>query len=128
MRQVIVTLLCAAAAAWSLAAIARPVVDGRLQVETTKDGKYVVDSNKLGKAEFFGVVGDFVETKKITGIVLIKSERASDEQKHIIAITATTQHIDAFADQDGKIVPLVDPAPSKVEAAPALDAAAPAAH
>ena len=48
----------------------------------------------MGKAEFFGYVGDFVDSKKITGILLLKGDKATDEQKHVVAITAQTQHID----------------------------------
>ena len=128
MRNIIVL---AAGATFALAstAFARPVIDGRLQVEPAKDNKYIVDVSRLGKAEFFGYVGDFVDSKKITGIVLIKGEKATDEQKHVVAITASTQHIDAFIDLDGKIQPLVDPTPSPTPAAPpAVEGAAPAAH
>jgi hypothetical protein len=108
-------------------AAARAVVDGRLQVEPSSDNKYIVDSSRLGKAEFFGYVGDFVDTKKITGIVLLKGEKATDEQKHIVAVTATTQHIEAFIDLDGKVQPLVDPTPAKPAAPPAVEQQAPAA-
>ena len=125
------TIVLAAGATFALvsAAFARPVVDGRLQVEPAKDNKYIVDASKLGKAEFFGYVGDFVDSKKITGILLLKGDRATDEQKHVVAITATAQHIDAFIDLDGKVQPLVDPTPSVTPAAaPAVDGAAPVAH
>jgi hypothetical protein len=113
----------------SFAAGARAIVDGRLQVEPAGENRYIVDNTKLGKAEFFGYVGDFVESKKITGIVLLKGEKATDEQKHVVAITATTQHIEAFIDLGGKVQPLIDPVPSKpAEAPPAVDAQAPAGH
>ena len=128
MRRVIVTLVCAAAAVAALSVSARAIVDGRLQVEGAKDGRYIVDGSRLGKAEFFGYVGDFVETKKITGLLLIKGDQATDEQKHIVFITAATQHIDAFIDQGGKVQPLVDPTPSAPAAPPGVDAQAPASH
>lgn len=129
MRKNIVTLaLCAATTVASFSAFARTIVDGRLQVEPSGENRYIVDNNKLGKAEFFGFVGDFVETKKITGIVLLKGDKASDEQKHVVAITAQTQHIEAFIDQGGKIQPLVDPMPNKPAAAPAVEGQAPAGH
>ena len=83
---------------------------------------------KLGKAEFFGFVGDFVETKKITGIVLLKGDKATDEQKHVVAITAQTQHIEAFIDLGGKVQPLVDPTPSKPAAPPAVEGQQPEGH
>jgi hypothetical protein len=126
MRKITVLTL-AAGLALAGSAAARSIVDGRLQVEPTKDNKYIVEASKLGKAEFFGVVGDFVDRKKITGITLIKGDRATDEQKHIVAITAQTQHIEAFIDLDGNIQPLVDPTPSAAKpAAPPIDAQAPA--
>jgi hypothetical protein len=126
MRRVMVTLVCAAAVVASFAAAARAIVDGRLQVEPSGENRYIVDNSKLGKAEFFGYVGDFVDSKKITGIVLLKGEKATDEQKHVVAITAATQHIEAFIDLGGKVQPLVDPTPSKPAEAPAVDAQAPA--
>lgn len=129
MRKSVITLaICAATVAASFSVFARPIVDGRLQVEPSGENRYIVDNNKLGKAEFFGFVGDFVETKKITGIVLLKGDKASDEQKHVVAITAATQHIDAFIDQGGKVQPLIDPTPSKPATAPAVEGQAPAAH
>ena len=127
MRRIIVTLGICAALAASSCALARAVVDGRLQVEPAPDNRYTVDNSRLGKAEFFGYVGDFVATNKLTGILLKKGEKATDEQKHIVAITAATQHIEAFIEQDGKVTPLVDPVPSVKPAAPAVDQQAPAA-
>lgn len=130
MRRIVVMGICAAAALASSVASARSVIDGRLQVEPASDGvKYIVDNNKLGKAEFFGYVGDFVDNKKISGIVLLKGDKASAEQKHVVSITATTQHIDAFIDQGGKIQALIDPTPSSQPAvAPPVDNQAPASH
>lgn len=127
MRKSVITLaICAATMAASFTVLARPIVDGRLQVEPSGENRYIVDNSKMGKAEFFGYVGDFVETKKITGIVLLKGDKATDEQKHVVAITAATQHIEAFIDQGGKIQPLVDPTPGKPAAAPAVEGQAPA--
>ena len=129
MRKIVMTLAIGAAMmAASFAVAARAIVDGRLQVEPSGENRYIVDNNKLGKAEFFGFVGDFVESKKITGIVLLKGDKATDEQKHVVAITAQTQHIEAFIDQGGKVVPLVDPTPSKPATAPAVEGQAPAGH
>ena len=120
--------ICAATMVASFSVFARAIVDGRLQVEPAGDNKYIVDNSKLGKAEFFGFVGDFVESKKITGIVLLKGDKATDEQKHVIAITAQTQHIEAFIDLGGKVQPLVDPTPSKPAAPPAVEGQAPEGH
>jgi hypothetical protein len=129
MRKILMALAIGTVmAAASFAVAARAIVDGRLQVEPSGENRYIVDNNKLGKAEFFGFVGDFVESKKITGIVLLKGDKATDEQKHVVAITAETQHIEAFIDLGGKVQPLVDPTPSKPAAPPAVDAQAPAAH
>jgi len=116
-------ILAAAVAALALggAAQARDVQDGKLQVKPAKENKYIVDNSKLGKAEFFGVVGDYVETKKITGITLRDGANATDEQKHIVSITAKTQKIDAFVEIDGKEIALVDPLPSAPATAPAMD-------
>ncbi|HEY2395145.1 MAG TPA: hypothetical protein VGH81_04060 [Rudaea sp.] len=125
MRRIMLLGSCAALALANLA-FGRPIVDGRVQVEPSGNTKYIIDNNKFGKAEFFGYVGDFVDSKKVTGIVLLKGEKASDEQKHVVAITAATQHIDAFIDLGGKIQPLVDPTPSKPAPPPTLDQQAPA--
>jgi hypothetical protein len=113
--------MCAAATVASFSVFARAIVDGRLQVEPAGDNRYIVDNSKLGKAEFFGYVGDFVDSKKITGIVLLKGEKATDEQKHVVAITAQTQHIEAFIELGGKVQPLVDPTPSKPAPPPAVE-------
>ena len=123
----IIALGTFAALAFASSAFGRAIIDGRLQVEPAADNKYIVDASKMGKAEVFGYVGDFVDGKKITGIVLLKGEKATDEQKHVVAITAQTQHIDAFIDLGGKIQPLVDPTPSQKPAAPpAVDQQTPA--
>lgn len=129
MRRIIVLGICAATA-FANVAFGRPVVDGRLQVEPAAENRYIVDNSRLGKAEFYGYVGDFVDNKKITGILLKKGEKATDEQKHIVAVTAATMKIEAFIDLDGKIQPLVDPTPSTApqQAAPAVDQQAPAQH
>ncbi|HET7777745.1 MAG TPA: hypothetical protein VFL07_04275 [Rudaea sp.] len=129
MRKILMTLAIGASLmAATVAVAARAIVDGRLQVEPASDNRYIVDNSKLGKAEFFGFVGDFVDGKKITGILLLKGDKATDEQKHVVAITAQTQHIEAFIDLGGKVQPLVDPTPSKPAAAPAVEGQAPEGH
>ena len=128
MRKILMTLAIGASLVATVAVAARAIIDGRLQVEPTSDNRYIVDNSKLGKAEFFGFVGDFVDGKKITGILLLKGDKATDEQKHVVAITAQTQHIEAFIDLGGKVQPLVDPTPSKPAAAPAVEGQAPEGH
>ncbi|HSC12038.1 MAG TPA: hypothetical protein VLC97_13775 [Rhodanobacteraceae bacterium] len=129
MRKILMTLAIGASLmAATVVVAARAIVDGRLQVEPASDNRYIVDNSKLGKAEFFGFVGDFVDGKKITGILLLKGDKATDEQKHVVAITAQTQHIEAFIDLGGKVQPLVDPTPSKPAAAPAVEGQAPEGH
>jgi len=129
MRKILMTLAIGASLmAATVAVAARAIVDGRLQVEPASDNRYIVDNSKLGKAEFFGFVGDFVDGKKITGILLLKGDKATDEQKHVVAITAQTQHIEAFIDLGGQVQPLVDPTPSKPAAAPAVEGQAPEGH
>jgi hypothetical protein len=129
MRKILMTLAIGACLTTAtLAVAARAIIDGRLQVEPAGDNRYIVDNSKLGKAEFFGFVGDFVDGKKITGILLLKGDKATDEQKHVVAITAQTQHIEAFIDLGGKVQPLVDPTPSKPAAAPAVEGQAPEGH
>jgi hypothetical protein len=129
MRKILMTLAIGASLMGATVAVAaRAIVDGRLQVEPAADNRYIVDNSKLGKAEFFGFVGDFVDSKKITGILLLKGDKATDEQKHVVAITAQTQHIEAFIDLGGKVQPLVDPTPSKPAAPPAVEGQAPEGH
>ena len=127
-KFLVIAAMSAAALVASVSVSARAIVDGRLQIEPAKDGRYVIDGSRLGKAEFFGYVGDFVESKKITGLLLTKGDQATDEQKHIVFITAATQHIDAFIDQGGKVQPLVDPTPSAAATPPGVDGQAPASH
>jgi hypothetical protein len=111
-----VALFCMAAASHAR----DPIDDGKLLVKPFGTTQYEVGEYRLGKAEFFGYVGDLRDSKKITGILLKRGDKASAEQKHIVAETAKTQVIDAFIELDGKIVPLVDDAaPAGVPPAPA---------
>ena len=123
------TLVLSAALALCVAgtAGAREIQDGKLLVKAVKDNKYQVEAAVLGKAELFGYVGDYVADKKITGILLRDGAKASVEQKHVIAITAQAQHIDAFVEVDGKESPLVDPTPAAAAAPPPLDDVKPVA-
>lgn len=120
-KPVLVSVAFCALLGASLGAPARDIQDGKLLVKPAKENKYIVDNSKLGKAEFFGVVGDYVETKKITGITLRDGANATDEQKHIVAITAKTQKIDAFVEIGGKEIALIDPLPSAPATPPPAD-------
>jgi hypothetical protein len=93
-----------------------PINDGKLQVKPIKDNQFEVGEYRFGKAEFFGYVGDLNDSKKITGVVLKQGEKASVEQKHVIFVTAQTQHLDAFIELDGKVAPLVEEAPAPAPA------------
>lgn len=117
-------LLLVALALVANLSFARSIVDGKLQVKPLKDNKFQVDAYKFGKVEFFGYVGDQVEGKKITGLLLLDGEKATDEQKHVISSTAKTEKIDAFIEIDGKQQPLIDDRPAA--APPALEQQAPA--
>ena len=99
------------------------VDNGRLLVTPYKNNTFQTGAYRMGKAELFGYIGELKDSAKLTGIVLRDPEHASDEQKHVLAVTAKAQHIEAFVDVDGKLQPLVDP-----QAAPeAIPVAAPAA-
>jgi hypothetical protein len=121
MRKLFVTVAFCALAGAVLSAQARDIQDGKLQVKPAKEGKYIVDNAKLGKAELYGFVADYIETKKITGIVLRDGGNATDDQKHIIAITAKAQNIDAFVEIGGKEIALVDPMPAAPATPPPVD-------
>jgi len=103
------------------------ITDGKLQVKPAKDNQYQVGEYRFGKAELFGYVGDLKDDKKITGIELLQGDKASVEQKHMIAEIAETQHLEAVIDLGGKVQPLVDPAPAAQPVPPPVDSQAPAA-
>jgi len=109
--------------------IARDIEDGKLLVYVTKEGKYKVGDFQSDKVGFYGVVGDWWERKHITGILLKKGEKATDEQKHIVYVTAKQLKITPYVEIDGKEQEIVEaaPAPAAQPAAPA-PAAAPAAE
>jgi hypothetical protein len=107
----------------SLAFARDPIHDGRLEIKPAKDDHFEAAEYTLGKAELYGYVSDLKDTKKITGILLLRGDKATPNQKHLIAITAKAQSIEAFIDLDGKVQPLTDPTPSPdtAPAPPALD-------
>ncbi len=127
MRKFITILFAISSLCIAAAGFARdPIDDGRLQVKPYKTDRFEAAEYILGKAEFFGYVGDLKDSKKITGIVLLKGDRASDEQKHVVAITAKAQNLEAFIDLDGKVQPLIDPTPAASAVPPPITTAAPA--
>jgi hypothetical protein len=111
MRKPLVALL----AAFVLTATAHardPIKDDRVQLKPAKDSRFVAAEFTMGKVELYGYIGDLKDRKKITGIVLLSGDQATTEQKHIIAVIAKAQSLDAFIDLDGKVQPLDDPTPT----------------
>ncbi len=105
-----------------------PIKDGKLMITPAKADRFEAAEYTLGKAELYGYVSDLKETKKITGIVIMKGDKATDMQKHLIAITAKALQVDAFIDLDGKTQTLVDPTPSTDTTPPPIDNAGATAH
>ena len=111
----------------AVSAFARdPIRDGKLQITPAKNDRFEAAEYTLGKAELYGYVSDLKDTKKITGIMLLRGDKSTDMQKHLIAITAKAQQLEAFIDLDGKVQPLVDPTPTPDAPPPAIDGDAPA--
>jgi hypothetical protein len=94
------------------------ITDGKLQVKPAKDNQYQVGEYRY--------VGDLKDNKKITAIELLQGDKASIEQKHMVAEIAESQHLDAVIDLGGKVQPLVDPTPAAVVVPPPVDTQAPA--
>ncbi len=106
---------------FAAAAFARdPIDDGKLQLKPVKNDRFEAAEFTFGKAELYGYVADLKDSGKITGIVLRNGEKATTEQKHIVAVTAQAQHLDAFIDLDGKRQPLADPTPAADSTPPAI--------
>jgi hypothetical protein len=128
MRKLFFASIAAVAVFAASSAFARdPIHDGKLEIKPAKDDHFEAAEYTLGKAELYGYVSDLKETKKITGIVLLRGDKATPNQKHLIAITAKAQSLDAFIDLDGKMQTLIDPTPSPDTAPPAIDNAGAAA-
>ncbi|MGA9335667.1 MAG: hypothetical protein WBV39_15410 [Rudaea sp.] len=109
-------LLC-----FAIDGLARDAIDnGQLQVKPYQQDLFETGAYRMGKAELFGYVGELIDNKHITGVVLRNGDHASAVQKHIIAEIAQAQHLNALIELDGKLQPLVDPTP-----APPGEAAAP---
>ena len=122
MRKLIAFTFAAVTLATATSAFARdPIRDGKLMITPAKADRFEAAEYTLGKAEMYGYVSDLKETKKITGIVIMKGDKATDMQKHIIAITAKALQVDAFIDLDGKTQTLVDPTPSPDTTPPPIE-------
>ncbi len=119
MRKLILAATAAVAVfATSLAVARDPIHDGRLEIKPAKDDHFEAAEYTLGKAELYGYLSDLRETKKITGILLQRGDKATPNQKHLIAISAKALSLEAFIDLDGKVQPLIDPTPSPADTAP----------
>src|SRR6185312_928930 len=114
-------LLLASTAAFANSAT---IENGNLLIKPAKNNMFATGGYVLGKAELYGYIGELKDSKKITGIVLRDADRATPEQKHLLAVTAQAQHIDALVENDDKLEPLADPTPVVPAAAPAEPAAA----
>ena len=129
MRKFIAISFAAVSLVAATLAFARdPIRDGKLQVTPAKGDRFEAAEYTLGKAELWGYVSDLKDSKKITGIMLLHGDKATDMQKHLIAITAKAQQLDAFIDLDGKTQTLVDPTPSTDPTPPPIDNAGATAH
>lgn len=105
-------ILAAAAALLSIASIghARDSLDGdRIVVTPYKDGMFATGEYRFGKAELFGYIGDLKDHHKVTGLLLREGNKATPEQKHLLAEIAKAQELDAVIVLDGREQPLVDP-------------------
>ena len=124
MRRFITILIAVLSFGIAGTSFARDIEDGKLLVYVTKDGKYKIGDFQGDKVGFYGVVGDWWERKHITGILLKKGEKATDEQKHIVYVTAKQLKITPYVEIDGKEQEIVEAAPAP--AAQPAPAAAPA--
>lgn len=130
MRRLITTAIISLGLVTAGSALAREIEDGKLLVYPQKDGKYKAGDVIGDKVTFYGYAGDVWERKHIIGLLLKKGEDATDEQKHIVYVTARQLKIDAFIELGGKEQPLVEaaaPAPAPAPAATPAPAADPAA-
>ena len=108
----------------AIAGFARDAIDnGQLQVKPYKHNRFQTGTYRMGKAELFGYIGELKDSKHITGIVLRDGDRASVEQKHIIASYRESTELNAFIELDDKLQALVDPTPAPAApVAPAVPA------
>ena len=127
MRRLITVLAATLSLGIAGSGFARDIEDGKLLVYVTKEGKYKVGDFQGDKVGFYGVVGDWWERKHITGLLLKKGEKASDEQKHIVYVTAKQLKITPYVEIDGKEQEIVEAAPAPAAQPAAAPAAASAA-
>jgi hypothetical protein len=128
MRHYFAAMLAMGALVFAAGVQARdPIRDGRVEVKPASADRFEAGEFTFGKVELYGYIADLKDSKKVTGIVLLKGDKATDSQKHIIAITAKAQSLEALIDLGGKLQPLVDPTPTPEAPAPVAAAPAPAA-
>lgn len=88
-------------------AIAADFKDGRALIVPIEDDRFAIEGFEMGKAQLFGYVADVKETRGITGLVLRRANRATDEQRNAIASIAKALGLEAFAEERRKLVPMV---------------------
>lgn len=122
MRNLILALASLAFLSFASSGFARDAIhNGQLQIKPYKQTRFQTGAYRMGKAELFGYVGELKDSEHITGMVLLKGDRASTEQKHIVAVIAKAQSLDAMIELDGEMQPLVDPTPPPAAPAPPVE-------
>lgn len=99
-------------------AIAADFKDGRALIVPIKNDRFAIEGFEMGKAQLFGYVADVKETQGITGLVLRRANRATDEQRNAIASIAKALQLEAFAEERRKLVPMFAPEDAVDVAAP----------
>jgi hypothetical protein len=118
MRRSIIVLTALLSLGLAATGFARDIQDGKLIIKITKDGKYQVgDSVMVDKVGMYGAVGGFYQDgkdkgKPLQGILLKKAEKATDEQKHMIYVTAKSMAMPLYLDLDGKEQTYTEPEPA----------------
>ncbi|MEO8802234.1 MAG: hypothetical protein ABI304_07535 [Rudaea sp.] len=124
MRKPILVAVSLALLCFAVSGFARDAIDnGQLQIKPYKQDRFETGAYRMGKAELFGYVGALKDSDHITGMVLLNGDHASTEQKHIVAVIAKAQKIEAIIELDGKMQPLVDPTPPLAAPAPPVEPA-----
>jgi hypothetical protein len=131
MRRFIIALSALLSLGLAASGFARDIQDGKLIVKITKEGRYQVgDAVTVDKVGMYGAVGSFYQEgkdkgKPLQGVLLKKAEKATDEQKHMIYVTAKSMGMPFDIDMDGKEQTYTEPEPAPA-AAPVANPAAPA--